>query len=480
MTLTSAFNITRSILTNAAAQSAVVSTNIANASNPDYVRRVGTTSVSETGASITGVARIRDDPLLKRLLSGISVSSGQSSLYSGILSLRSILGGNDYGTSPSTYLGKLNTTLQLYRTSPSSSIAAQSVVNAASDVALSLRSASNAVQTLRTEADRDIAVGVDKLNGLLREFKITNDAVKAATTGGSDAGDALDQRDSLLKQLSTFLGIKSVTRESGDMVLSTQDGTVLFETIPRTVTFEPTPSYAPDVVGNAVYIDGVQLSASGANPVGRLSASLHLRDDLSVTFQAQVDEIARALVTNFAETSGADGTQAAGLFVWNGSGVPAAPTLVTGMAATIAVNPAVVVSSGGDPSLLRDGGINGVAFVVNTSEEGGFTARLDAYLSGLSRGIAFDPAAGIGGGGSLLDYASLSVGWLEEQRSTSASAADAADSIFARAAESYSNATGVNLDEELLSLMAIEQSYKAGTKLLMVINEMIKSLIEAA
>ncbi|MNL65700.1 flagellar hook-associated protein FlgK [compost metagenome] len=49
-----------------------------------------------------------------------------------------------------------------------------------------------------------------------------------------------------------------------------------------------------------------------------------------------------------------------------------------------------------------------------------------------------------------------------------------------RAKEAYANATGVNLDEELILLLDIEQSYKAATKLLSTIDEMLSSLMQAA
>ncbi len=43
-----------------------------------------------------------------------------------------------------------------------------------------------------------------------------------------------------------------------------------------------------------------------------------------------------------------------------------------------------------------------------------------------------------------------------------------------RSTEAYSNETGVNLDEELTLLLDIEQSYKAATKILNAVDEMLK------
>jgi flagellar hook-associated protein 1 FlgK len=52
--------------------------------------------------------------------------------------------------------------------------------------------------------------------------------------------------------------------------------------------------------------------------------------------------------------------------------------------------------------------------------------------------------------------------------------------MLSRSLEAYSNATGVNLDEELQLLLELEHSYQASSKLLNAIDEMLKSLLNAA
>jgi flagellar hook-associated protein 1 FlgK len=51
---------------------------------------------------------------------------------------------------------------------------------------------------------------------------------------------------------------------------------------------------------------------------------------------------------------------------------------------------------------------------------------------------------------------------------------------LSRSSEAYSNETGVSLDEELTLLLDIEQSYKAATKMLNAIDEMLQSLLDIA
>jgi flagellar hook-associated protein 1 len=485
MTLSSALNSVQSIFNTTAKQSSIVSTNIANVGNSDYVRRQASVTTSLAGAQVVTISRAQEDALLMQYLQSSSKDSAQQTLLNGLESLKSLLGGNDYETSPSTYLSAFQQAMQTFATSPSSSITAQSAVTAAQDLANSLNTASDGVQSVRADADAEIASQVDTLNSLLSQFETANNAVKAATATGTDTSSALDEREKLLKQISSIVGVNSVTRSNNDMALYTSDGTVLFETIPRSVTFSPTATYVAGTEGNAVYIDGVALTAgegSTTDASGSLQALMQLRDEVAPTFQAQLDEIAKSLVQIFSET---DGTSSApGLFTWTTSsgaagGTPSASDDVTGIAATISINTAVITSQGGDASKLRDGTISGITDL-NTSGDAGFTGNLDGLYQALSAKRDFSSHAGLSTSQSLMDYASASIGWLEEYRSGATTASENTSAALSRSDEAYSNETGVNLDEELTLLLDIEQSYKAATKILNVIDEMLQSLLDIA
>ena len=490
MSLTTALNNAQAIFNNSGTQSSVVSNNIANAGNTDYSRRQAMLTTDMSGAQVVKIARANEPALQKAFLSSTSSDAAQQNLLKAYTSLQSAtLGGNDNEVAPATYLSNLQTAMQTYASSPSSSTAAQSAVNAAQSLATALNNATTAVQSVRTDADKQIASDVDTLNGLLNQFQTANNAVKSASAASSPTSsalsDALDQRDSILKQISQIVGVTTVTRDNNDVALYTTGGATLFETIPRSVTFTPTTSYTASITGNNVYVDGVALTAGqGASTTaqGSLQASLQVRDDVAPTYQKQLDEIARGLVTTFAETNQTDSSKAPGLFTWSDGTVPDTATVVTGMAGSIAVNPALLTTSTqtGDPTLLRDGGINGSDYVVNTTGASGYSDQLDAYITGMNTKMDFDPTAGSDASASLMDYASSSIGWLEGQRSTATTAAENTSAALSRSSTAYSNETGVNLDEELTLMMDIEQSYKAGTKILNAVNEMLQSVLDIA
>ncbi|MBB3592486.1 flagellar hook-associated protein 1 FlgK [Rhizobium sp. BK529] len=482
MSLTSALNTAQSIFNNTGTQSSTVSNNISNAGNKDYVRRQAMLTTSLNGAQVVKISRAQEDALLKQYLRASSQDSAQQTLLSGLQDLKSIMGGNDNETSPETALRTFRDKLGTFRATPGDLIAAQGAITAAQDVVTSLNNASKAVQQQRADADKQIKNQVDSLNSLLKQFETANNAVRKATAGNEDPSNALDDREKVLKQINQIVGVSTVTRSNNDMVLYTADGTTLFETIPRAVSFEPTQSYAAGTVGNKVYVDGVAVnmgSGASTNAQGSLASLLQIRDDIAPKFQSQLDEVARGLVNLYQE----DGNP--GLFVWtqaNGTagGVPPAGTLINGIAGTIAINDRVVTAKGGDPMRLRDGNINATSTAANTTGSSGYSAELDRLYTAMDSGIPFDPTTGLDSNVSILTFATNSIGWLEQNRSDATTAAENTQAASARTDEAYSNETGVNLDEELTLLLDIEQSYKAATKILNAVDEMLKSLLDIA
>jgi flagellar hook-associated protein 1 FlgK len=481
MSLASALNTTKSTLSNTALQSGVVSTNISNASSADYNRRTAiTTTNMSTGAIVVKIERTEDTALLKQTLAATSDDAGKQAFLDGMNSLSVVLGGEEYTAAPATYLAALQKALQTAAASPSDVTLASAAVSASSDVANALNTSTQAVQQLRTDADSEISTTVAKLNQLLSDFEQANSAVRSATAAGTDPNNALDQREGLLKQISGIVGISTSVRSDNDMAIYTSDGTTLFETRPRQVSFNSLAAYDANTTGGSIYIDGVAIktgAGSNTNSKGSLPALLQLRDEVYPTYQTQLDEIARSVMKTFAETD-AGGNSVAGLFTTRDGSVvdfdADPPTAIPGLAGLVTVSPDATAT----PVKLRDGSIAGET--PNTENSSGYSDLLYKYAAGLNAQMDFDPAAGISTNVSLLSFATDSAGFVEEYRSNATSAAESTSAMLNKSKEAYSNSTGVNLDEELIQMLDIEQSYKAAAKLMSTIDDLLKTLMEAA
>ncbi|WP_296742795.1 flagellar hook-associated protein FlgK [Mesorhizobium sp.] len=481
MSLSSALSIAQSALLATSKQTSVVSRNVADASNPDYSRRVAVVTSTAPGARSVEIQRAANDLLFRQNLSALSAWSGQSALYSGMDQLQLAVNGVDNASSPSTAIANLQQALQLYATTPSNQNLGTSVIDAAKQVVSSLNSGTQAIQDFRTQTDGQIATAVSDLNSLLSQFQDANKAVITGTRSGTDVSDALDQRDALLKKIGEYVPVSTFTRGDNDMVITTKDGTTLFETVPRSVTFTASAGYTAGTPGNKIYIDNVPLSGTSDNTTadGKLAGLLKLRDGVATTMQSQLDEIARGLVTAFAETSSSQ-PNAAGLFTWSGApAIPAAGTLVNGLAGTIKINAAFDPSAGGNPSLLRDGGANGAAYVANTTGGASYSNLLIGYGNKLDQPMAFDTSAGITVTSGVSDYAANAIGWFEGVRQQASTNADAKQALAQRTAEALSNDTGVNVDQEMSLMLDLEHTYQASARMMKTVSDMLDALLSA-
>jgi flagellar hook-associated protein 1 FlgK len=483
MSLASSLNTANSIFRNTSQQTSVISTNIANTGNENYVRRDAVVTQTVYGFSSVQNERSQQMALLRQMSSSTAQQSAQSTLLDGLTTLSDALGGNDYELSPSAYLANLQSSLQSFAASPGEYALASTVVTDAIDVVNSLNNATATTQELREDTDAQMFEQVDKLNKLLAEFKIVNDTVVRQTATGGNADDYLDRRDTLLKEISAIVGVSVNMRDNSDMVLYTYDGTTLFETDPREVSFVRTYTYDSTVSGNAIYIDGTAVRAGvGGNTDGQgsLASLVQIRDVIAPTFQTQLDEIARGLIEAFQEVDTGGGGELPGLFTWPTGTVPATGTVEPGLAALIQVNPAVRSDAGGDPMLIRDGGINGAAYVQNVDGSSGFTDLINSYVDELAANRSFSADADLKTDASVLSFASNSIGWLEELRSNATTANENKQALYERTFQTYSSKTAVSLDEELSLLLDVEQSYKAAAKLVSTVDEMLKAVLEMA
>ncbi|MGB3387268.1 MAG: flagellar hook-associated protein FlgK, partial [Pseudaminobacter sp.] len=398
MSLSTALNIAQSSLLNTGRQTSVVSRNVMDARNPDYARRSAVLSSTAPGARVIEIRRATNEQLFRQNLSSISSLSSQSTLYSGMDRLGVAVNGIDNAFSAATRISDLQQALQVYATSPSNHSLAMNAINAARDVVRGLNDGTTAIQTFRVQTDQEISTAVNELNQLLSRFKDANRAVVDATRTGHDASEALDQRDALLKKISEYVPVSTFTRGDNDMVVMAGDGTTLFETVPRSITFQPQVAHPAGQPGNAVYVDGVPLlmgSGGNTDAGGKIAGLIQLRDDIAVTMQRQLDEIARGLITAFSEKDPANvGPDAAGLFTWSGApGVPPAGAIIDGLAQQISLNQAFV----GAPELLRDG----ATYLHNTEGGASYADLLIEYGERLDRPMAFDSSAGNGANAGL-------------------------------------------------------------------------------
>lgn len=498
MTLSSAFSIINSAFASNAAQSAIISSNISNANTPGYAREIANVLTNSYGGSdVASVTREANSALLEQVNASTSQAASEQALANGLTTLAqtvsdsasssSASGATQNGDSPSAMLANLQSALTTYEASPSNAAAGQAVVTAASDLASSLNSGAATVQQVREQADSDMAASVSTVNSLLNQFSQVDATIVNGLATGANVSGAEDTRDTILTQLSQQIGISTTVNANGSTSIYTDSGVNLYQNgVVSSLSFTPTATLVAGASGNQVTVDGVPITGASspmAIQSGALAGLADLRDTVAPEYQAQLDQIAGGLVNAFAESDQSTTTTGLpslpGLFTYAGATSLPATTDMTGLAASIEVNPAVDPSQGGDVSLLQNGGINGSNYVYNTTDSAGYTDRIQQMIGATTATQSFDPSAGLGSSDSLGDYANASVSWLQAQSQQASNQVDYQNSVVTQATAALSNATGVSLDTEMTNMLNIENTYTTTAKLLTTVNDMFSSLLAA-
>lgn len=488
MSLTAALDSARASLMASGIQSSTISRNIAGASAAGYSRKIAVLdNLPGAGVYVAAIQRAASSGLYNNVLIATSGSAKQNAILDGLQKISaSTVDDPELGQSPAAQLNKLKQALQQYANAPDNTTLAQAAVTSAKDMATALNQATKTVQTVRQGADADMATSVGNINQLLTQFDKVNTAIVKGTIAGDDVTDYLDQRDNIVSKMSQEVGVSMTLRANGDAALYTDSGVVLFDKTARSVSFAATNIYTPGTTGNAVYIDGVPVT--GANSVmpiktGKLAGLAQLRDNATVTYQSQLDEVARGLVESFKEVdqSGVALPDRPGLFTYPGSpAMPASATVSVGLAGSISVAASVDPAQGGNPNLLRDGAISGnVAYRYNTTGNAGYSTRLQQLIGNMDASQPFDATTQGKPSGSLIDFAASSTSWIENQRKAADDNATYQNTLLDRSSAALSNVSGVNMDDEMSLMLQVERTYSASSKIISTVDQMLQSLLAA-
>lgn len=485
MSLSSAATIANSGLRAVAAETSVVARNITGATATEqYSRRISHVVATMSGVVAGSVIRATNQAVFSNLLSSTASVAAQSSILSGLETLHQ-LAGDEFSQSPAALLTKFTTALQAYAASPSDSTLASEAVASAKTLVSGLNAASDAIQNTRAEADRQIEISVKTINSLLDQFQALNLQVVKGTAAGSDMSDARDRRDAILTKLAEEVGITTVDAANGDIAIYTDSGVPLFQGgLVREISFTPTQTYTPTTIGQQIVANGISITGDAAPmPIlsGGLAGLVALRDDFMVTYQAQLDNISAGLIEAYRESDqiGSD-PDLPGLFTVLGA--TSMPTVLSGLASRIMVNPSVDPVEGGDLALLRDGGISdpgNPSYRYNTEDEASYFDRISDLVEAIFVTRSFAPGGAIATSAGLSDYAAASVSWLEGERSRVTDQRNYQDTLLDTATKALSNSTGVNLDEEMSKMLELEHSYAASAKLIAAIDSMFADLLNA-
>ena len=459
----------------------IVATNVANASTPGYVRRsvlLGETLLAgrTTGVSSAGIYRAEDAALTaerRTLSSDVAQSSLMASTWQ-VLSSR--LGDDADGTGLFSKFTKFESALTAAVASPESGTQLAALLDSANSVVSELNSLSRLVTQQRSEADREIADGVEVVNTSLKTIERINGLLAGMDRTTSQAVALMDDRQRTLDTIAEYLPVQAIPREGGTIDVVTTEGVYLVAGKARQLEFSAGNIFdSSATVANGalskLMVGDLELTPGGpsyaAVSSGMFGALFSLRDTDLPNFGTQLDTIANDLVSRLSNDA-IDPTKPAGDFgLFVDTGTPGEP----GLAGRIDVNALVDPAQGGNLWRLRDG--LGAATEGPPGNNTILAAISDAFTN-----IQSMNSNGIQGSFSASDLVAHIASLTGQARVSHESVLSSASTQHEILMEAELSETGVDIDSQMQDLLTIEQAYAANARVIEIANQMLQRLME--
>ncbi|WP_371156746.1 flagellar basal body protein [Jannaschia sp. 2305UL9-9] len=458
----------------------IIASNVANADTPGYARRQLVTSGTTTGVPAGRTSVVRDvDPTLQGMRRDAQAKTAEASVGQAFHTrFEAAIGDPDQSGSLQELLARLDASFTAAAADPTSATRLAVVSQSAQDLADKLNSLGDLVTTDRQATEGAVGDTVDRLNDDLSSVASLNGDIARMRATGVDPSNLLDQRQSIVDRIATDIPLRQLPRDNGGIALVSQGGVVLLDGgaaeigyQPRTL-IQPHQTYPDDLSGLTVNGRNVGAGAVGDGLAGGgLGGLFTLRDEGATTAMARLDAVAVELGARFQDPS-VDPSLAgatAGLFTDAGARVDDGDFV--GLSSRIAVNARVTPDQPSGHWHLRDG--LGAVTPGSTSNQ----EQLFRFSEALGT-VAVPVSSSLGDGSH--DIAGLGA------RLRSAVSLDrvTADEVLdrSRAQETtlvdLRDGGAVDIDEEMRSLLEVEQAYAANARLIQAVGQMMDRLTE--
>ena len=516
MDLSSALSIATSGLEGTQYAFGVVSQNVSNASTTGYVAENANLNATDTvgtgsGISIGLTTRNVNDALQNSLYTQnaqVAALTVQDNSLSAITSLQGSMSADSGSTGTlSDEVGNLSNAITSLISTPTDSTARSTIVADASTLATSINTMASAYQTQRQSAQDSIVDEVSSINTDLTTIGVISKQIMSLKVQGQSTADLENQRAAAMSDLSSYISVSYTETAKGDMLVKAADGTQLptypknsentvLSTYPSdgssalqatstwplstkdatlsatsSITASSSSSYVPEItfVGSDTALDSSKDLTSDLTG-GSLGANIALRDTVYPKMQAQLDSFAYTLAARF---------NSAGLALFtDGSGaVPASSTTssdpdgIVRFASSIQVS----VSVSEDPSVLSPSGSTTLAQKFLAKALNG----TDPVAPSTSLGVNGNISTGYSGSQTLANLATALTSNQATVASTATSALATATTVQTSLTTKVSNVSGVDVDNEMSKLVALQNSYTANAKVITAVKAMFTALLDA-
>src|SRR5665213_1142109 len=249
MSLFGALNIGSSALSAQQTALQVTGNNIANSGNANYSREVADLSPSPSqqiqpgiflgsGVTLTDIQRQVDESLNTRLRSSVSDNQSATTTQTWMSQVESsfnALGTNNISTQMSTFFGDWSRLAN----APQDAGLRQVVLSDGSNVAQSLSAEQTQLTTIQGSTQQQIGSDAQTADGYAQQLANLNSQIATASDGPSGQDNSLlDQRDTILTNLSKLMNIQTVVQADGAVNVYVGSQPLVDATVSKGVTVQ--------------------------------------------------------------------------------------------------------------------------------------------------------------------------------------------------------------------------------------------------
>ena len=326
----------------------VTSNNIANASTTGY--SVETANLTPqpgqftgagyigSGVTVQSVTRAYNAQLTQQVRSSQSSYSSYNTLATQAQQIDNMLSDSTTGLSAS--LQSFVNALQSVSTSPSSTSARQALLSQGTALAQQLQSYDAQIGQYGSQLESQISTDVGQINTLAGNIATLNQQIAAATASGQSPNQLLDQRGTLVDQLSQYVSVQTLPQANGSEDIYIGNGQALVSgalaqpltTVPG--AYDPTQLHIG--IKTAAGVTDITSSMSGGELGGLLSARSQVLDPTRNAL-GQIS-VALATVINQQQQSGMTLNGTPGQPMFTVGGVQVLPDTANGGSASVSVS----------------------------------------------------------------------------------------------------------------------------------------------
>jgi flagellar hook-associated protein 1 FlgK len=465
-------------------QANVIAGNIANASTPGYVtetmQQLEHLYGDRTGVEGGTIQRIGNETLEASANQSAGQQSYSEAMVNALTNYTKVLGQPTDSSSLPEQFSAFNQALTSLSASPANASLQIGAVTAAQNLVDTFHTLSAAVASGREQADQTIAADVTTVNQTLDQLAQNQTALLTASANHQSIATYQDAQDQLISTLSQYVPVKVYTNANNSITVLTDQGTTLYDGSEHKLAFAATPNIPSQLQHTADpangYSGGLSGVTVGGQPIamsrsGDIAAQFQLRDVTLPGFGQQLDQLAANTITAFQQADPTVSSGQTGIFTDSGGAVdPTNPAQIPGLAANIALNALVDPAQGGNAAKIVYG-----AQSTGQPTASGNNSTVLAFIQAMNTNQSYN-ASGLAGSMTLTNAVAQIAGQQQEALTTW-TANNASRTTQAQAAQTaLSNATGVNVDDELQRLISVQATYAATTQVIQSITKMLDEL----